>query len=1269
MKEDIKEQEIQELHKKISDLERSLKKLRKFEKTEDSGFQSKELEIVFDHLPDATFVINCKGKVIAWNPAIEKMTGVKATQIIGKNNYEYSIPFYGTRRPILIDLIFKMEEEIRKHHYNKIRKNRTALTAETILTKNGENIHLWCKASPIYDIDGKLIGAIESIRDITDIKREEKELKESKLLYEILLDSPGDSIFLMDYDGNIVMVNESVAKRFGYTKEDMIGKNIKELLDPELVKSRRKYLRKVFETNEKVEFEDKRNGRSYHNWIYPLDEGEGLDKVAVFSQDITQRKKTEKAVHESEEKYRMIFENCGVPMMFIDEDSTISMVNHEFEKETGYTRDEIEGKMSFTKIIATKEDKRMMLEYHRLRRIDEDYAPESYEFLYQDKTGNVKEAITRVTMEPKSKKSLVALMDITEQKRSEYALQESIERFSQVVENAEEWIWEIDTKGLYTYSNPTVEKITGYHPEEIVGKKYFYDFFKPEEREDKKRTAFNLFKKKKAFHSLVNSNIHKNGDEIFLETSGVPIFDENNTFKGYRGVDNNITERKIAVEKLHRSEERFRALAESAVDSILTTDIHGKIILFNDSLLESFGYKKDEIQNQPVTLLIPDRLRDKFEKRIMKFQSTGQHSLSGKTFLSTGLRKDGTEFPFEMSLSTWESEGEKYNTSIIRDITERKEALEAIRESELKFRNMVETTPNIIWEIDKEGVINYISPQCQEILGYSAAELTGQSVLKMVQPDFIPEAQKLLKNLVKQRSSTFEVQTKHKNGKTLIIEIRSVKRYDNDGQFIGYQGVARDITENKSREEKLQQSQNQLKIAMDLAKLVYWEHDVESDMFIFDDHFYSLYGTTQKSGSVKMSPKEYAQRFIPAEFGDLFETGIEKGLKSDDPYYEGQVEHPIIREDGEKRYILVKCMIVKDENGQVIKTYGANQDITERVEAERNIKDQAELLNLTHEAIFVHGLDSKILFWNKGACEMYGWKQKEVLGKSSHEILKTKFPEPLEDVMKKVRDDGYWNGELVHNTRKGDELIVNSHWTLKSDEDGNPVSILELNSDITHQKMVENEIKASLQQKKLLLQEIHHRVKNNLQIISSLLNLQESYVEDDEALNVLQESQNRVLSMAMIHEMLYDSKDLSTVNFSSYIQNLVYDLFNSYGINTSNVNLHLKVDEIHLNIETAVPCGLIISELVSNCLKYAFPEKCGNLNIDFHPRDLDEFELIIEDDGIGLPEDMNYKNTDSLGLRLVNSLVEQLDGSIELDKSHGTKFIIRFKELKYKKRI
>lgn len=980
----------------------------------------------------------------------------------------------------------------------------------------------------------------------------------------------------------------------------------------------------------------------------------------------------EEALKESEEKYRTIFENTGTPIIFIEEDSTVSMVNREFENTTGFTKEEVEWKKSFLEFVANHEEKKKMMEYHHLRRIDPEAVPESYEFQFLDKEGNVKNALVRVSMVSGTGKSLAALMDITEHKKSEYALQESMNRFSQVVENAEEWVWEVNTDGLYTYSSPNVKKILGYQPEEIVGQKYFYDFFPPEDREYMKKKAFKIFKKRESFHSFVNFNIHKNGEEVILETSGVPFFDENNNLKGYRGVDNDITERKATLEKLHRSEERFRALAESAVDAILTTDKNGKIILFNRSMLKIFGYSKQEILHKPVTLLIPDRLKENFQRRLVKFRTTGKHSLSGKIFQSTGLRKDGTEFPFEMSLATWEAEGEKYNTSIIRDITERKKA-----------------------------------------------------------------------------------------------------------------------------EKSLQESQNKLKIAMDLAKLVHWEYDVKADLFHFDDQFYSLYGTTtDQVGGAEMSSEEYSKRFVDPDWADVVAVETKKAIITDDPDFRGYVEHPIIRADGEKRYIVVRFGVIKDENGQTIRTYGANQDITERVEAEKSIKDQAELLNLASEAIFVHDLDNKILFWNDGAAKMYGWSRKEAIGKTTHDLLQTEFEESLEDIIAHVMDEGYWNGELVHFTRDGAEVIVDSSWTLKRDEDGHPLSILRINTDITERvkaeenlrmseikyhtlyssmsegvaihkviyddnqipadyeivdvnpafekilgldrkeflgkkaseaygtgeapyldiysevaktgnstqfetyfkssdtyfsisvfspypgffatvfediserKKAEDDIKASLKQKELLLQEIHHRVKNNLQIISSLLNLQESYVDDEEAIDVLQESQNRVLSMAMIHEMLYDSEDLSTINFHGYIQNLVYDLFNSYGVKGNILELNLNVDEIYLNIETAVPCGLIISELVSNCLKYAFPgDESGNLSIDFHLQNYDEFELIIADDGVGLSGNIDFENTDSLGLRLVSSLVNQLDGSIELDRSQGTKFIIKFKELEYRKRI
>ena len=195
-------------------------------------------------------------------------------------------------------------------------------------------------------------------------------------------------------------------------------------------------------------------------------------------------------------------------------------------------------------------------------------------------------------------------------------------------------------------------------------------------------------------------------------------------------------------------------------------------------------------------------------------------------------------------------------------------------------------------------------------------------------------------------------------------------------------------------------------------------------------------------------------------------------------------------------------------------------------------------------------------------------------------------------------------------------------------------------------------------------------MKNNLQIISSLLDLQEGYVkENNTAVNVLRESQNRVLSMAMVHEMLYQSEDLSNINCTDYINNLAFNLFDAYNVK-NNITLLQDNDDIYLNIETSIPVGLIISELVSNSLKYAFPDdQTGELFISLKD-DYEKFKLIISDDGVGLPENFDFNDPDStLGIRLVKSLVNQLDGTIELDRKGGTKYIIDFKEQIYKRRL
>lgn len=214
----------------------------------------------------------------------------------------------------------------------------------------------------------------------------------------------------------------------------------------------------------------------------------------------------------------------------------------------------------------------------------------------------------------------------------------------------------------------------------------------------------------------------------------------------------------------------------------------------------------------------------------------------------------------------------------------------------------------------------------------------------------------------------------------------------------------------------------------------------------------------------------------------------------------------------------------------------------------------------------------------------------------------------------------------------------------------------------SHQEIekAEKEIKASLKEKEVLIREIHHRVKNNMQIISSLLNLQIIYSKNQKTIDVLRESQSRIKTMAIIHESLYRSDSLSRINFKEYVDKLVNNIFQTYRIGTGSIKINLEIGDVYLNLDTAIPCGLIINELVTNSIKYAFPQHHGKITIKTKFIAHKLLELIIADDGIGLPDTIDYRNTNSLGLQIVNNLVKQIDAKIELDRSHGTEFRLIF---------
>ncbi|MCJ7612282.1 MAG: PAS domain-containing protein, partial [Candidatus Aminicenantes bacterium] len=228
---------------------------------------------------------------------------------------------------------------------------------------------------------------------------------------------------------------------------------------------------------------------------------------------------------------------------------------------------------------------------------------------------------------------------------------------------------------------------------------------------------------------------------------------------------------------------------------------------------------------------------------------------------------------------------------------------------------------------------------------------------------------------------------------------------------------------------------------------------------------------------------------------------------------------------------------------------------------------------------------------------------------------------------------------------------------------GQMKGVIEYVRDITPQKLAEDKLQSSLQEKEVLLREIHHRVKNNLQVIQALISLQSRQIKDGSAVEMYKESQNRIRSMALVHERLYQSTNLSRIEFAEYLRSLVVHLFHSLLPDTSRIGLKLDLEPVELDINIAIPCGLIVNELVSNALKHAFPEpRPGEVTVSFHQREGSTLSLGVKDDGQGLPPDFDIHRSETLGMQIVITLVSQIDGRLEIGQGPGASFLVEFQE-------
>ncbi|HYW22171.1 MAG TPA: PAS domain S-box protein [Nodularia sp. (in: cyanobacteria)] len=514
--------------------------------------------------------------------------------------------------------------------------------------------------------------------------------------------------------------------------------------------------------------------------------------------------------------------------------------------------------------------------------------------------------------------------------------------------------------------------------------------------------------------------------------------------------------------------------------------------------------------------------------------------------------------------------------------------------------------------------------------------------------------------------------------------------------------LAKEIAERKHTEEVLRESEERWQLALRGNNDGIWDWNVKTNAVFFSTRWIEMLGYEEHEISQHLD--ESVMRVHPDDRNSVIKA-VENHFSRITPFYTN--EHRFLCKDGTYKWILDRGQALWDENGNVVRMVGSHTDITERKQAEEALSNLLErlesiveqrTLELTqindslqieitereriekalreseqqfraafHQAAvgIAHvGINGQWLLVNQKFCDIVGYTSQELQFLSFQDIT---HPDDLDTDLNYVNQ--MLAGEIANYAlekryfRKNCAIVwINLTVSLMREPSGEPKYFISVIEDISDRKHSNEQIQASLLEKEVLLKEIYHRVKNNLQVISSLLNLQSAYIQDPEDMAIFQQSQQRIASMALVHEKMYQSPDLAKINLNEYVQNLVSSLCTCYELNTNLISININVnDGIFLGLDTAIPCSLIIHELVSNSLKHAFIGGIsGEINIEIKNTSVNEIALIVRDNGIGLPSNFDFNNTASLGWELIEALSSQLSGNITINSDVGVEFQIDF---------
>jgi PAS domain S-box-containing protein len=1235
--------EILGVSRDITDRRRAEKALRESEEKFSRAFQ---------HAPVMISIASMKDwRYIDINEEFAQATGFTREEVIGKTAIELGM-HSPSDHTLLLDPLKT--------------RDRIIGIETTLRTKGGARLDCLYNGEVIA-LNGEE-HLLLIVLDITARKRSERLLALQEAFTRTLIDSVGDGILACDADGELVLVNRTAREWHGVNATDGVSEDwphLYSLCDPDAITptSPERHPMKLVHDGAHIrdaEYAIISTGNPTRFVVvngHPIfDDREMKLGDVIVMHDITERKLADAALRESEKSYRGLFESVQDAIYLLTPEGTFVDVNEGAVKMYGYPKEAFVGRTPEFLSPPGMNDLEDTL--RRIREVCETGEAQVLEWWGMRRNGEVfpKEIAFNRGRYFGMTVLIATGRDISERRKSEETMRENERSLREAQAIAHLGYFTYDQIQDHLIWSDEVYRIFGvYHETHHPTLASLLEATHPDDGERVKAFRDSMRGSGEFVSSL--RIIRPTGEVRDIITRSHLMNDPQSGRKRRFGTIQDITESKQIERALLESEEKYRHLFEAESDALFLVDNESRMVIqTNSASCELYGYTLKEFMNMQVIDVLSET---ESEDAMFYPESPGSEKVVHIP-IRYHRKKDGTVFPVEITGRFFTLGGRSVNIAAIRDISSRIKAEKTLRESEARLKAMFDTAGTAIALIGVDGKWRQCNRYWSEMFGYPLEEAQTLTVSEITHPDDRPSIEDTFAKILRCESESCRLELRFltKNRSIVWGDLSVVPIVDMQGMILNLIGVCTDVTERKLMEENLRTSEERFRsIAEQMSDMIFVTNSEGVVTYLspaaeplFGYEIDEMVGRPLVSFVDGSDVESAAKNFQALASHEEIPRNLEFRMKrKDDSVFYGEFSATEYQAGG---------------------TVGVIRDVTDRKMAEQKLQESVQrfrdISEATGEFIWETDRSGRVTYLSNRFEQILGFTREELFGRTPFEMLKRTGGEWDTEFWKRERYlfGGIRDHELNVFSKSGKSVWLSVTALPILDPGGAVTGFRGAALDITERKLAAEALEESLQEKIALLKEVHHRVKNNLQIVISMLNLQAHGTENPQVVTTLVDTQNRVRSMALLHEALYNSGNLARINFSEYVKSLSAHLLRSYGAERSHVDLSIEIPSIHLPIDLAIPSGLIINELVSNSLKHAFPDaREGKILIRILLDGATGITLVVSDDGIGIPADLNIAKSKTLGLRLITSLARQLGGSASFTREKGTACTITFEML------